>query len=110
MKNNSLYFFELLKTLGIDMILFVAGLAGGITFISKDGELSRFKKFTTVVSGGFTANYLTPLVAEWLNLSDKALYGIAFVLGYGGLKTVESYWLDFHNKLINSNTKNHDVN
>ena len=110
MKNNSLYIIELLKALGIDMIVFIAGLAGGIAFISKGGKLTRFQKFTTVLSGGFTANYLTPLVAEWLNLSDKALYGIAFLLGYGGLKSVETFWLLMHKKLNNPNNNNHEVN
>lgn len=100
---------ETLKHFGIDMILLIAGMAGGIAFISKGGKLSRFQKFTTVVSGGFTANYLTPIVAEWLNLSDKALYGIAFLLGYGGLKSVEGFYLLMQKKTSsNPNLNNNE--
>jgi hypothetical protein len=79
----------ILKDLGFDVILFFAGIAGGIAVLPKASQKTRLEKFTTVVSGGFTANYLTPVVAEWLNMSDKTLYGLAFLLGYGGLKFVE---------------------
>lgn len=91
------------KALGIDVILFIAGVAGGIAFLTKSPKLTRWQKFTSVVSGGFTANYLTPLVGQWFNLTDNALYGIAFLLGYGGLKSVESLWLYFQKKVDNGN-------
>ncbi len=39
------------------------------------------------------ANYLTPLVGKWLGLTDDLLYGVAFLLGYGGLKGVETFYL-----------------
>jgi len=87
-----LYFLTSISTLkdfGFDVILFFAGIAGGIAFLPRSSNKSKLEKFTTVVSGGFTANYLTPVVAEWLNMSDKTLYGLAFLLGYGGLKFVE---------------------
>lgn len=78
------------RQLGFDTILFTAGLAGGITFLTKGQKLTKLQKLSSVISGGFTANYLTPVVADWINLSDNALYGLAFLLGYGGLKSVES--------------------
>ena len=42
-----------------------------------------------VASGTLSANYLTPLVVGMLNLEGKAQYGIAFLLGYFGLRGVE---------------------
>lgn len=84
---------------GFDIILFLAGIAGGIAFLTKNPKLTTWQKFTSVLSGGFTANYLTPLVGKWFLLSDDTLYGIAFLLGYGGLKSVEGIYLVFSNKI-----------
>lgn len=103
MKAFIITFAHSLKDYGIDMILFIAGIAGGISFLTKSEKLNRLQKFSTVLSGGLTANYLTPLAAEWLNLSDKALYGIAFLLGYGGLKSVETFYIYMHNKFSSTN-------
>ena len=89
---------EFLTTIGLD-ITFIAGLAGGITSLTKNNSMSKKEQFIMVISGGFTANYLTPLVAEWLNFSDKTLYGIAFLLGYAGLKSVEIMIKSMHKKL-----------
>ena len=102
MKFLHLSVFDTLKSFGLDVILFTAGLAGGIAFLTKSDKLSRFQQFTTVLSGGFTANYLTPLVAGWLNLSDNTLYGLAFLLGYGGLKSVETLYAYLHDKFTPS--------
>lgn len=80
-------FFE---SIGIEVIIFFAGLAGGVTSLTtKPKDMTRKQQLITVFAGGFAANYLTPLVAEWLNLSDKSLYGIAFLLGYSGMKSIE---------------------
>lgn len=79
-----------LEAIGIEMIIFFAGLAGGIASLtSKPQNMTRKQQFITVLSGGFSANYLTPMVSDLLNLSDKSLYGIAFLLGYSGMKFVE---------------------
>lgn len=93
----------ILKTLGVDVALIIAGIAGGITFISKSPSLTRWQKFLSVMSGGFAANYLTPLVGEWLGFTDNVLYGIAFLLGYGGMKGVERIFLVFISSLPSGN-------
>ncbi|RZL19749.1 MAG: hypothetical protein EOO89_02430 [Pedobacter sp.] len=94
---------ETLKNFGIDIIVFIAGLAGGMALLTKSTQLNKFQKLITVLSGGFTANYLTPVVAAWLDLSDKAIYGVAFLLGYGGLKSVEAMYLHMHGRLSKDN-------
>lgn len=92
------------QTIGIDLT-FIAGIAGGVTSLTKQSGMSKKEQFIIVLSGGFTANYLTPLVAEWLNLSDKTVYGIGFLLGYAGLKSVEVIIRNVHRKLgQNDNT------
>jgi len=93
---------DFLKYLGLDVILLFAGFAGGIASLTKSTQLSKWQKFISVLSGGFAANYLTPVVGRWLDLGDDVLYGIGFLLGYGGLKAVETIYLFFINKF---NTK-----
>ena len=87
------------KFFGFDIILFIAGIAGGIAFLTKSPKLTRVQKFTSVLSGGFTANYLTPVVCLWFSIPDSYSNGIAFLLGYGGLKSVESIFMVFSNKI-----------
>jgi len=51
------------------------------------------------MAGGLSANYLTPIVGEWLKLPDNVLYGIAFLLGYSGMKSVEILINNFYSKI-----------
>lgn len=98
---------KLLLDFGFDIAVFMAGIAGGIAFLTKSPKLNRIQKFTSVLSGGFAANYLTPVVGHWFGLNSDTLYGIAFLLGYGGLKSVESVYVHFSNKIIrNENESN----
>jgi len=89
-----------LQEFGIEIIFLIGGLAGGIVSLTtKPKNMTRKQQFLTVIAGGFTANYLTPLVGDWLGLTDKSLYGIAFVLGYTGLVSVELIIKRFHSKV-----------
>jgi len=81
---------ETLKALGIETPFFIAGVSGGIALLSKKTGLSAIQKFVIILSGGASANYLTPLVVDLLGLSDKTVYGIAFLIGYSGMKLVET--------------------
>lgn len=89
---------EFLKSIGIDTALAVSGLAGGIASLKKNNKLTWWEKFISVLAGGFSANYLTPFVADFMNLSENALLGIAFLVGYGGLATVEFWFNKLHKK------------
>ncbi len=92
--------FQALKQFGFDVLLFLAGLSGGFVFLSKNSRLNRWEKFISVLSGGLTANYLTPVVAKWINLSEDTVCGTAFLLGYGGLKSVESLYTIIINRTL----------
>ena len=94
---------ELLDSLGVKTPIIIAGLAGGITSLYKKSKLKWWERFIAVLSGGLTANYLTPLAAEWINLTENTHYGLAFLLGYGGLASVEMLWYRLH-----KNNKNAD--
>lgn len=80
---------QFLESLGIKSILFIAGIGGGLANLMKASNLTYSQKFITILVGGFSANYLTPVVGSLMNLNDDTLYGVAFLIGFGGLKSIE---------------------
>ena len=84
------FIIEFLKIYGISSEIFIAGISGSIVFLTRSKNMSNLQRFLTVLSGGLSANYLTPLVSNWFNLETNTLYGIAFLLGYSGMKSVET--------------------
>lgn len=78
-----------LKDIGLDLAFMIAGLFGGVAFVSKPNEMSFWQKVLTVLTGIGTANYLTPFVLWTLHIPEKLGYGLAFVLGYMGFKVIE---------------------
>lgn len=86
---------DLLKALGIETASFIAGSSGAIVFLSKTKKMTKTQQFLTVLSGGLSANYLTPLAIKLLGLEQNLVYGVAFILGYSGMKFVETIIMDF---------------
>ena len=81
---------ELLKDIGINIGLIVAGFFGSLLMIGKSATENLKSTLTSMVAGVASANYLTPLVIEMANI-EKQTYtlSIAFILGFLGLKGVE---------------------
>ncbi len=90
---------EFLKLIGIETPVFIAGSSGAIVFLTKNNKMTKIQQFCTVLSGGLSANYLTPLVGDWMNLDNRVLYGVAFLLGYSGMKGVELIILELKSRL-----------
>jgi hypothetical protein len=90
---------HILKQIGIETQTFIAGMSGALVLLIKTKNMTRTQQFLTVLSGGLSANYLTPIVAGWFNLHQEMLYGVAFLLGYSGMKSVEMLINIFYNKL-----------
>jgi hypothetical protein len=82
-------FFDFLESLGIKMPLIISGAAGGLASIKINSKISWFGRFLAIVGGSFSANYLTPVVVNLMNLSDKTVLGMSFLVGYGGLAFIE---------------------
>lgn len=93
-------FFELLKAAGIETPLIIAGSSGAIASLSKKNNMNWPQKFIAVLSGGASANYLTPIVESWINSEPKVMYGISFLIGYGGMKFVEIIINKLFNKIV----------
>ena len=58
--------------------------------VGKQREQNLREQVFSVIGGTMSANYLTPVVIDTFNLqTDSLQYGVAFVIGFGGLKVVE---------------------
>lgn len=82
-------FAEWLLDHGFSVAFFIAGVFGSIASLLKSREMTFFERVVTILSGGGTAAYITPLVVDLANLSTGSSYGVGFIIGYVGLKSVE---------------------
>jgi hypothetical protein len=88
---------EVLAFFSIQLGMFFAGLFGAFVSTSKK-ELRMWERITSILSGGFIANYLTPMFLSVMNFNDETGYGMAFIVGYLGMTAVE-WSIDFiHNR------------
>jgi hypothetical protein len=81
---------DTLRELGINIGLLVAGFAGSLVTVKKDGHKDWFTTATSLMAGTLSANYLTPLVVDALKITNQnTQYATAFILGFLGLHGVE---------------------
>jgi len=93
-----------LKDIGVDLAFMIAGLFGGVAFVSKPNEMTFWQKVLTVLTGIGTANYLTPFALWVLHIPEKLGYGLAFVLGYMGFKAIEYFIKKYQDKQNKKNS------
>ncbi len=90
---------------GIDVGLLISGLFGAILLTSKDSANNYGKTISSLVGGAASANYIAPVVITFTKLNDNHYqYGIAFLLGFLGLKGIEY----FSNKLLPSSSEDEE--
>ena len=91
-----------LKQYGIDVGLLISGLFGAILLTSKGSANNLPRTISSLIGGAASANYITPIVVNMAKLDDTHYhYGIAFLLGFLGLKGIEY----FSKKLIPDNVE-----
>jgi|688.fasta_scaffold08347_13 hypothetical protein len=79
-----------LQEIGINVGLIISGLFGSLLTIKK-GAANRIGSTVMSVMGGVgSANYLTPVVIDLLSIPTDYSYGIAFLLGFIGLRGIEA--------------------
>lgn len=84
--------FSSLKEYGIDVGLLTSGLFGAILLTSKGSAMNLTRTVSSLVGGAASANYITPIVVSMTNLDNSHYhYGIAFLLGFLGLRGVEYF-------------------
>lgn len=83
-----------LKDYGIDVGLLISGLFGAILLTSKSSAMNLARTIYSLIAGAASANYITPIVVSVTKLDESHFhYGIAFLLGFLGLKGVEYFSL-----------------
>ena len=79
-----------MKDIGITISFLISGLFGAILMASKNTQTSVKSTILSIFGGMAAANYLTPVMIELLNLKEAKLQnGLAFIVGFLGLKLVE---------------------
>ena len=91
---------DFLENVGIHIALIIAGVFGSVLSLGNKQKLSTFQKVTAIISGGAVANYLTPVLSEWIDLNDSSKYGFAFMLGFSGLESVKWILIKIKSKHI----------
>lgn len=80
-----------LDEIGINIMQSVAGLFGSLLFLGKEGAKNIKQSLFAIITGTASANYLTPVVIELAKIQNtKYENGVAFILGFLGLKGVEA--------------------
>jgi hypothetical protein len=79
-----------LRELGVNVGLLVAGFAGALLNVRRDGHENWWATLGSLTAGTLSANYLTPVVVDLVNIKNtNTQYATAFVLGFLGLRGVE---------------------
>lgn len=93
---------KLLKLIGFEVSLFIAGLFGAFVNLSRIEGLGKWERFTYLCSGAFTAVYITPLFASVLQIefSIQTMAGMGFVIGYMGFTSI-IYFIDYIKQRFN---------
>ena len=79
-----------MKDIGITISFLISGLFGAILMASKNTQTSVKSTILSIFGGMAAANYLTPIMTDLLNLKEAKLQnGLAFIVGFLGLKLVE---------------------
>jgi hypothetical protein len=90
---------EFLMDLGFNIGLALSGLLGSIVTIWRSKKKMNVKEQAlSLIAGTLSANYLTPLVISFMDLKDNTQFGVAFVVGFGGLKAVEYVYEKYFTK------------
>jgi hypothetical protein len=81
-----------LKEEGIDIGFAIAGLFGALLMMSKTAGLNAGRTVLATVGGAASANYVTPLILHVTKLDNDPTYSyaIAFLLGFAGLRAIET--------------------
>ena len=90
-----------MKEIGITISFLISGLFGAILMASKNTQSSMRSTILSIFGGMAAANYLTPIMIELLNLKEAKLQnGLAFIVGFLGLKLVEILSNKFLNQVV----------
>lgn len=91
----------MIEKIGISLSFLISGLFGAILMASKSAKGNIKSAIVSVIGGMASANYLTPVLIDMLKLEETKLQnGLAFIIGFLGLRLVEIVSEKFLNKII----------
>lgn len=79
---------DIFDFIGIKASSLVAGVFGAVASLTYQPNISALRALVLVVTGATSAAYLTPLVGQWLDLSDTTENAYAFIIGLLSMKII----------------------
>ena len=90
---------ELLMSVGINIGLAVSGFFGSLLLVGQQKKQNIREQIISIIGGTMSANYLTPVAIQYIDMNNESLhFGVAFVIGFGGLKVVETLYCKYFGK------------
>lgn len=89
---------QILTELGITIGYLFAGLCGAFVFRPK-GEFKWHEFLIRLISGAICANYITPFILGIIPIFANFSFGVAFIMGYGGVHIADAVTLMIKNKI-----------
>jgi len=80
---------EFLESIGVNVGIALAGMFGSLIMLGKNSSSNLRTTLFAIITGVSSANYITPIVSNMINISEQYEMGVAFILGFLGLKGVE---------------------
>jgi uncharacterized phage infection (PIP) family protein YhgE len=95
-----------LDEIGINIMQSIAGLFGSLLLLGKESANNLKQTFFAIITGVASANYLTPVVCSAFSIIDTNYKnGVAFILGFLGLKGVEAISKKFFKEKLDADNK-----
>jgi hypothetical protein len=104
---ENIAFIKWLKLFGINFGLYIAGLFGAYVNTNTMKDLLPYERAGLILSGGLCANYITPVLIDWMAMGENTQFGMAFIIGYMGLTSI-AYTVTFIKDRLNIKDKKND--
>jgi hypothetical protein len=91
---------QTLTELGINIGMSIGGFLGSLVLVGRQEGASLRTQLFSILAGTLSANYLTPLAITLLGIElESAQFAMAFLIGFSGLRVVETLSNYFHKKV-----------
>lgn len=77
-----------LEDLGLSITIFIAGAFGSWISLKEKSQLKWWERISFIIAGAIIANYITPLLLEFIEMPTSFELGWAFMCGYLGYEAV----------------------
>lgn len=93
--------------LGINIGMSVGGFLGSLVLVGKQKGASIRTQLFSILAGTLSANYLTPLAIDFFGVKyESAEFALAFIVGFSGLRLVETLSNRLHKKVGDTTKQN----